>query len=336
MSVKVSVIIPIYNSERFLPAVSACVLGQSHQDLELILVDDGSKDQSLACCEQLARTDVRVKVLTKMNGGPASARNLGLKAAAGEVVYFLDADDRIEPQTLEIMVADFLGRNKPDMVLSNFRKINTTGEIQDIPNTFQEDPRDYVRHFLAHPSNHLISYCWARLYKLSLIREHGIQADETMQLFEDYCFNLAYLSHARSIVFIDKPLYTYLMDATGTSASMKPLQSGALLRDMRLFKQITLDFMPVNPREVGHALMHYAIIFMIRSCWSDAPGLRGEFNAFIRDPLLSECLSHYRPHRGNSRILPLLVRLKWTGLLIRYCRYRSRKRYGRPKRGPHG
>lgn len=100
----VSVVIPVYNAEAYLDACLASVFGQTYRDVEIILVDDGSADGSGAMCDAFAEKDPRVRAFHKTNGGASSARNAGLREAAGEYVYFLDSDDTIAPTLLEKLV----------------------------------------------------------------------------------------------------------------------------------------------------------------------------------------------------------------------------------------
>ena len=99
--IKISIIVPVYNSEKYLPETAQSILKQSFSDFELILVDDGSKDGSGKICDQLAAKDTRIKVIHKTNGGICSARNAGLKEAAGEYIAFCDNDDIYLPGLLE-------------------------------------------------------------------------------------------------------------------------------------------------------------------------------------------------------------------------------------------
>ena len=98
--IKISIIVPVYNSEKYLPETAQSILKQSFSDFELILVDDGSKDGSGKICDQLAAKDTRIKVIHKTNGGICSARNAGLKEAAGEYIAFCDNDDIYLPSCI--------------------------------------------------------------------------------------------------------------------------------------------------------------------------------------------------------------------------------------------
>lgn len=353
----ISVIVPVYNAERFLNKSIESVINQSYKSIELILVNDGSTDGSEIICNKYALADKRIKVISQKNSGPAAARNTGIRNAAGDFVFFLDADDFIEKNTMEILVTTY-NQYKPDLVMSNFSKLENNGELVKQKVTFRPgdepfeqrikllsraDIVDYVRHFLKHPSNHLISYCWARLYKLSVIKENNIFSNEDMRLFEDFVFNLEYLKHADKAVFVNENLYNYVMHNTVVSASMAIINADSLLHDMNLFKSKAGEFLEsVNTmnaldvkKEIGHTLVHYTIIFMVRSCRQitrlNRKRIYDEIYKIVTAPILRDSLQYYSPSKGNSRILPLLMRLKLVDLLMRICYYKASKRYGKFK-----
>ncbi len=357
---QISVVTPVYNAEKFLDRCVQSVLQQTYQRIELILVNDGSTDGSEEICRRYALQDSRVKVISQENKGPAAARNAGVRQAAGDFLFFLDADDFISRNALEIMVAAY-HQYRPDMVMGHFHKlVNGNNRIRpDVSfrvgeGPFQKQMKElsrteigaYVRHFLRHPSNHPISYCWARLYTVSIIRSHRIAADENMHLFEDLVFNLEYLKHCQKILFVNEPLYTYTMHPHHVSASMAPINADRLLHDMKLFKAKTAEFLrqPVVgahmradiQKDIGHALTHYLIIFLVRSCRLVSSHNRIKLFAEIRKimnaSLLQDCLRCYSPSKGNSRFLPWLMKLQWVNAIVFVCRHKAYKRYGRPEK----
>ena len=111
----ISVILPIYNVEAYLPQSVESVLNQTYKDLEIILVDDGSKDCSGSLCDEYAKKDARIKVIHKPNGGLSDARNVGTEAATGDWIFYLDSDDWMELNTLETLL-DFADKNYCDVV----------------------------------------------------------------------------------------------------------------------------------------------------------------------------------------------------------------------------
>lgn len=353
----ISIIVPVYNSEQYLSRCLQSIINQSYKDIEIILVNDGSTDNSEKICNEYTLVDSRIKVISQENKGPAAARNTGVRQAKGKFVFFLDADDYIDSNALETMVTTY-NKYQPDLVMANFNKLENNGKIieqkvafrpddppfeQPIKELLKKDIPDYVRHFLRHPSNHLISYCWARLYKLSIIRDNNISAKEDMRLFEDFVFNLEYLKHTNKIVFINEPLYTYVMHNTHISASMKILNSDSLVHDMTIFKEKAVEFFQqpnvktMNlfdiKKEIGHALTHYVIIFLVRSCRQITKENRkmiyNEVQKIVNAPILRESLEYYSSSRGYSRVLPLLMKFKLIDLIIYLCQYKAYKRYGK-------
>ncbi|MBI5079291.1 glycosyltransferase family 2 protein [Candidatus Wolfebacteria bacterium] len=355
----ISVIIPVYNAEKFLEKSIESVINQTYQNFELILINDGSVDNSGAICNKYALIDKRIKVISRENSGPAASRNVGVRNAIGDFVFFLDADDFIDRKTFEALIIEY-DKYQSDLVMSNFCKLENSGKIINQKVTFTPDGKpftnkikilsktdiaDYVRHFLKHPSNHLVSYCWARLYKLSVIKNNNIFANEKMRLFEDFVFNLEYLKYADKVVFVNEPFYTYTMPNNHITASMAIVKSDSLLRDMALFKQRTNDFFQQSGagfkittdinKKIGHALTHYAIIFLIRSCRQitreNKKIVYNEIKKIINSEIFKESSRHYSPSKGNSKIFPIMAKFKMINLIILYCQFKAYKRYGKIK-----
>lgn len=357
----ISVIVPFFNAERFLDDSIGSVLDQSHADMELILVDDGSTDGSVALCRKYGARDPRIRIVSQPNRGPASARNTGVRIAKGDLIFFLDADDLLHPQALEKLLSAYK-KHRPDLVLSNFSKLTPEGRLTDQKVTLMPEGspctsaqeilgpseiRQFVRHFLHCPSNHLISYCWARLYKASVIREHRISAREDMRLFEDFVFNLDYMKNIRTLLLINEPLYIYRMHDHHISLSMSMLDAPRLIRDMEIFRRAVGDFLATYPpevalepnleKEVGHALTHYAIIFLVRSCRLLSSEtfklLCGQIDILLRAPIMRWSLKCYTPRQGYSRLLPLFMSRQWILPTLILGMIKGYARYGKPSLG---
>ena len=122
MMKKVSVIIPMYNSEKYIRQCLDSVLRQTFQDMEIIVIDDGSTDRGPKICEELGRTDDRIRLRRRKNGGVSAARNYGIETAGGEYLFFLDSDDVIHPLLIENMVRQAKER-QADLVFCGYRKL---------------------------------------------------------------------------------------------------------------------------------------------------------------------------------------------------------------------
>ncbi|THF65690.1 glycosyltransferase family 2 protein [Pseudothauera nasutitermitis] len=359
---EISIVVPVFNASAFLSSAVDSVLGQTFGGWELILVDDGSVDDSLAQCTTYAARDARIRVVAQANGGPSAARNRGVREARGTFVFFLDADDRLPADALAHL-REAAAREGGDLILGNFLKQENDAPPKAQPVVFAVDAPpftgetrilagqallDYVRHFLNHPSNHLVSYCWARLYRRAVILAHGIAADESMRLFEDFAFNLAFLCQTRKLVFVNHPVYVYTLRSQHASASMSILHADSLTRDMTAFRTMVGRFADAlslagTPRqrlhqEAGHTLIHYAVIFIIRTCRQIAPDnhtkILGEVQRLVTAPVIREALPCYRPRPGTSRLIPFLMQLKFTRLLAVVARVKGNRRYGKIERKP--
>ena len=122
--IRISVVIPIYNSEQFLKRCTDSVLSQSYKNFELILVDDGSKDNSGKMCDYIASQDNRVHVIHQENAGAGAARNAGINIAKGEYIVFVDSDDMIEPDYMEL-----LSKHNEDLVFIDVDRVDEQGKV---------------------------------------------------------------------------------------------------------------------------------------------------------------------------------------------------------------
>lgn len=206
----ISVVIPVYKTEKYLRETVDSVKAQTFEDWEIVLVDDGSPDNAPAICDELADADPRISVIHKPNGGLSSARNAGIDAAAGRFVLFLDSDDILEPNALELGLGAM--KQTVDAVIPlRYVKFFDSGEPRveclHIPKgELTDDPREFAVKVLMGRGR-----AWrasSNLYRLSLIREYGVRFPEGYTA-EDIVFNLRYYAHARSIAFVDSPTLRY-------------------------------------------------------------------------------------------------------------------------------
>ena len=224
---KVSIIIPVFNTEQYLPRCIDSILNQSFSDFELLLVDDGSTDGSGAVCDAYAEKDKdsRIRVFHKENGGVSSARNLGLREAKGEWISFVDSDDELLSGGLQIM-ADGIS-NEVDMVMAGYYELEGETLLTDT-SKFGKDGiisrNDAL--FMMYPSKDMpyMGYPWGRLYKRSLILEKILLFDEHIKIKEDTLFVVEYLCGAqKQICYISAPVYKYVKSPVGVMCGLSQL-----------------------------------------------------------------------------------------------------------------
>lgn len=204
---KASIIVPVYNVKDYLKKCVDSILNQTEKDFELLLIDDGSTDESGALCDGLARQDPRVKVIHQENRGLGGARNTGIKAAKGKWLLLVDSDDWIEPETLEKTV-EAGERENADMVIFGFRSVDENGKVL---HTFVEDlPKDRGLSLKEHKEILLTAPSAAnKLYRRELFLRTGVEYPPRVW-YEDIRTTPKLMAAAGSLVFLDYVGYNYL------------------------------------------------------------------------------------------------------------------------------
>ncbi len=200
----ISVIVPIYNSSIYLGECIDSILSQTYTNFELHLINDGSKDNSGEICENYSRKDSRINVIHKANSGVSDTRNIGITVAKGEAISFIDSDDWIDNDYLEVFVKNFqnydtlliqsIKRDGKAISNYNFRTYNTSTELSDL---FTE--------------NNLL-YCgapFAKFYHKSIISDNWIIFNKEISYGEDLIFFLDYMKHIKNVTFLDSIKYNY-------------------------------------------------------------------------------------------------------------------------------
>ena len=234
MSQMVSVIIPVYNDEKYLMDCVNSVLNQTYQNLEVILVNDGSTDRSAALCEQLRAQDSRVRVLHKPNGGVGDSRNAGLAMATGELLAFVDNDDRMEPTNLAELV-DLLERCQADIAIGNFYEFGEADQtfyfrVREVD--YYEKVYTPAEWFAEEYNIHFnLSQCftvpWGKVYKRELFDQIAYPNDRAVE--DDLTTWQVYLLADR-IAFMNKALNMHRKRASSVTqetnqANVYPLEA---------------------------------------------------------------------------------------------------------------
>lgn len=232
----ISIIVPVYNSERYLANCVQSVLAQEYKNYELILIDDGSLDNSGKLCEEYAARYSRVKTLHTKNNGVSSARNYGIKIANGEFIIFLDSDDRLASNALKI-IAEESETSGSDCLIWGISQDKDMGTIwAPEENVTYETQEEFRKNFLQYIDAELLSPSINKLYKKSLIEE---LFNEKMAFGEDLCFVLDYLQNCISIKFIKDRLYLHNNTSEGSLTKSFKFEN---LEDAELFQNKILAF----------------------------------------------------------------------------------------------
>lgn len=228
---KISIIIPIYNSEKYMEECLGSIQAQTFLDIEIILVDDGSTDSSLELCQRYAGMDNRISVIHQENKGVASARKVGLKAAKAEYISFVDSDDWIEPRFFETMYG-LATRYQADMVISGCM-IEQNQNSYAVINRFEEKfydkkaLKDEVYPSMLNFKDNktfgfgILQYLWNKLYKRSIIEPCIQNLDERIYDGEDVACVFDACLRASSIVIDNHPFYHYRIHADSICTSKR-------------------------------------------------------------------------------------------------------------------
>jgi glycosyltransferase involved in cell wall biosynthesis len=204
----VSVIIPVYNSEKYLSACIDSVLHQEEVTLEIILVDDGSTDSSGSICDEYANKYEIIRTVHIKNSGQAVAKNEGLKYAKGNYIALTDSDDKMTPQMLHTMVTAGY-KHDADIVCCNYKQIDEKGVVSHLDCTGKTYILNHEEALIRFYSRDMIySQCWTKLYKHQMLKEHHIE-NEPIRYDEDIIFNIRAFKVAQKTIIIDEPLYEY-------------------------------------------------------------------------------------------------------------------------------
>lgn len=222
----ISVIIPIFNVEKYLRKCIDSVLIQSYKNLQIILVDDGSTDGSSKICDEYAELDNRILVIHKKNGGLSSARNAGLKVATGNYITFLDSDDYVSSTAYDELYT-ILGKRKDRIACTSFRRVDETGKIYDKndPHSIQDviSNIQYLRELLLHIGD--TSVC-TKLFPREVLKNNFFSEDK---LNEDFLFMVNLIPNFKEILFTGSIGYFYLTRKNSISS-----RYGKAIEDMAL------------------------------------------------------------------------------------------------------
>lgn len=231
-NVKVSVIVPIYNASKTIKRCVDSILKQTYKDIEIILLDDGSKDDSLSVITTLYERESSVKILHNNNKGVSYTRNIGIQISRGEWIMFVDADDYLEPIAIELLMSK-AEESCSDVVIgnffyeNNFSKSSESFLLLEMPTIFESDEIKKLiwscidsRFFGNSNTVTNIGVPWARIYKKSSLGNNKF--DETLSMMEDMLFNIHVFSEVDRILYYPVSIYHYVSSECSLSTKKYP------------------------------------------------------------------------------------------------------------------
>ena len=250
----VSVIVPIYNAQNNIVRCVESIRRQTYENLEILLLNDGSKDVSYPVCEMLSKADARIVLIDKENSGVSATRNLGMRMARGKYLQFVDADDTLEPFATELLVQR-AEDNNADLVIAAYNRIvpykpkkeakldpllpNKKKQLTEQLAKFQTfgflpmgfmTKEEFACGLMQEPASFYYGVMWNKLYRADLVRAHtDVRCSEEMTWSEDLYFNLTYIRYAERFFALTAPIYNYY-DNPGSAVHLTKVRTAITAR----------------------------------------------------------------------------------------------------------
>ena len=215
----ISVIVPVYNVEKYLNRCVQSIVDQTYKNLEIILVDDGSPDHCPQMCDAWAKKDSRIQVIHKKNGGVASARNMGIKNSRGKYFAFIDPDDFIEAEMYELMHSR-IKKDDSDLCSCNMRTVLENGQANGTVADFPEATfigNDILCAYFS--EEHFLPSTCDKLYKAEIVKKNNIFFSETLEIGEDFTFNYYFFKNSKRVSAISNCLYNYFYNRKNSASN---------------------------------------------------------------------------------------------------------------------
>lgn len=324
----VSVIVPVYNVEKYLTECVDSLLRQTYKNLEIILVDDGSNDSSGRICDRYAQTDPRVKVIHKENSGLGFARNSGLEVATGEFVTFIDSDDRADKDLVELLMKG-IEEAAADTCIGGFQRVTENGEVNHREVYRSEVFRKrfvydklFARMLGSAPDSHdaIRMSVWNVLYSMEIIRKHNIRfPSERVFISEDIIWDSEYYKYAECVKVIDSAAYNYRITPGSLTQKYKP----------KMLDMICVLYCEMEQRLKGDkdkiVRLKRQFFVNLRTCIRqenspDAPrstALRVRLDKILNDPTVVRIVNSYpiKKIQWKARVFLIIVRHRMASLL---------------------
>lgn len=270
MGKKISIVVPVYKVEAFLEASINSIINQTYPNLEIILVDDGSPDKCAQICDELATKDDRIKVIHKENGGVSSARNAGLDMVTGDYIMFVDSDDTINPQMVEILY-NILVEMNADVSMCSWKKVNDIHHPKD--KIYVTDKHscvvfenNEVFDLLYNKKVPMIAAVWAKLYKKDIFDSIRFPLGK---IHEDEATIHQILNECNKAVYVDYTMYNNTQRENSiTSAAFNMNRLNALIalqQRIDFVKEKKLDFLDVTINQY----VKISILYYYMSKWAN-------------------------------------------------------------------
>lgn len=317
MNETISVIVPIYNASSFLNKCISSIINQTYSQLEIILVNDGSTDNSLEICNLYANNDKRIKIINKENGGVSSARNMGIEAATGRYLVFIDADDYIEKNMFEVL-ADDLFKYDVDLSMCGYKNVDINGNILFVSESLKEKYFDdkTFKHYLFQPNYYREILC-NKLFKLDIIKNNNIRFREDIHINENIVFILDFAHYARKYVYDNEILYNFVQHKNSALNEKFNLKKVSVLSSYVRLLEYKLELDVLNKIKYKYLFEGHVFLYRLKKLGID--------NQDLKNNLIQFKTKYYEDIKNDSKISSKKKRQLWCVMNLNwlYCTLRK-------------
>jgi glycosyltransferase involved in cell wall biosynthesis len=264
---RISIVVPIYNAEKTISRCIDSIINQTFYDIEIILIDDGSEDNSRVICEGYAAQDNRIIFIHNANGGVSKARNTGIERVTTDYLMFVDSDDYIEPNMCEVLF-NAVDNTEYEVAMGGYRRDfvfngGVTKSVLTVPNVQSvESIEQFVKCWSGLYEKSLFNAPWGKLYKMNYIKNNGIKFKEDLNCGEDLLFNLEVFRYVNKIALVNEAYYVY---ESSEKESLTTKYNAEKYINDRFLYNITLEYL--KKMDMINVCKHSAALIYMRSCF---------------------------------------------------------------------
>lgn len=233
-NIEIGIIVPVYNAQQSLHRCIDSILIQSYSNFKLILIDDGSEDDSLMICRQYQKHDSRIIVYSQNNSGVSTARNKGIELCTSPYLCFTDSDDYLEPDYLQNFVESASASPDVDMVFQGINRIFTDRTERIIPNKGVYLRKRLLDGISDINQYSIFRYICTKMYRTEIIKRHHLRFNKNISISEDRIFALQYLEYCNGLSVINRSAYNYIIHGNGLTAYKRSYQEIKQAADINL------------------------------------------------------------------------------------------------------
>lgn len=296
---RVSIIIPAWNTAEYISHALTSCLEQEYMDLEILVINDASTDKTADVVAKFAKEDARIKLFSIEHGGVSRARNYGIAMSSGEYIVFLDSDDWIEPNTIDTLLNYY-------EAYSNFLVSCNAYYVSDGSNgNYEKDLETYYDSFvilskeealLSTRSNKYHNSSVNKMFRASVIRNNGIQFDDTISYGEDWLFTFTYLMHADGMIYVDIPLWN-VYSRSGSATREKIFNEKLLTSFCTVDKMLELEIEAGCNEQLTNSIRALEVdtaIGLYRQYLTVSDGTNKEYLSIIHNYMKKYCHEYFQ------------------------------------------